>query len=567
MSRLNGTYPPVNGVHKAPRKPGRLKSEADAAFERMRAAAFDSIAGSVMALGGYDAASSSRLRPNVGRFRGGTADSFRDPATRSSLSAQCEDLERNSALARGLVERKVDLTVADGFAPRAKTNDPKWNAACEWLVNRVAGEDEEGTPRPELLAGLSDEKLAELPTFDIRGRWTLTDALSDISRRWDYNGDVGVNFVSTGQVQFVQGERIQNPNRSFDRGITGDPGTGNPMVGGVEMDAYGRPIRYHIATYTPQGALTRAGTTAVDAAHFMLLCNPLRDVVGSTRGEPQLQACLKRLEHLESMDETVLIAARVQAAIAAVVKSNNPQFDQLSEAGSTETRPEDGAQERWVESEAGIVKYLEPNEDVSFPPPSQPGQNHEAYCLFQYLICAAELGVSLPVGMLDGRGLNLATIRCIMQVAWKRMDRNQKGLKRFCVRWYRFIVPFLIRGGWLPYHTQWEAHEWMAPPPPVMDQTVALAEARGLIDARIKSKKRVAMETYGVNSETEDDQIEREQKEGAERGILPVAAPGSGPGGASSPGGVSGAAATSGDTAPESVDDNAGEDATKEQDA
>lgn len=579
MSRLNGQ---LNGHARKPGgRPERLKTEADAAYERMRAAAFDSIAGSVMALGagGYDAASTTRLRPDAGRAGGGSADSHRNTSVRQSLSRQCQDLERNSALARSLVERKADLTVADGFGLRVKTDLPEWNAACEWLVNRVAGEDEDGTPRPEMLAGLSDQKLAELPTFDIRGKWSLSDALCDISRRWDYDGDIGVNFVSTGSVQFVEGERIVNPGRAWDRGVTGSAGTagnageknsGPPIVGGVEMDSYGKAVRYHVATYNAQGSIIGRTTTAVDAANFMLLCNPLRDVVGSTRGEPQLQACLKRLDHLEGMDETVLVAARVQAAIAAVIITKRPDLDLLNAAGSTETRAEDGEQERWQEFEGGIVKHLEEGEEVSFPPPGQPGQNHESYCLFQMLIVCAELGVPLPLAMLDGRQLNLSTIRCITQVAVKRLERNQKALKKFCTRWYRFIVPFLIRGGFLPFNAQWEAHEWMAPPPPVMDPTVELAEARGLIDARIMSKKRVAMQKYGVNTTTEDDQIETELKQGAKRGILPLTAPGSGgsgggggsAGGAGSPGASQGGNAEDAEGAEDKTDETNGTNGT-----
>ena len=168
-------------------------------------------------------------------------------------------------------------------------------------------------------------------------------------------------------------------------------------------------------------------------------------------------------------------------------------------------------------------------------------------------------GRYLPVALLDGRQLNLSTIRCITQVAVKRLERLQKALKRFCVRLYRFIVPIFIREGFLPFHPKWEACEFLAPPPPVMDPMIALQEARGKVDARFASPSRVMQETYGVNKDTEDEQTAQDLEDWKEKGIEPVAAPGSG----SPPGGVAGG--DSGNTDSNAEDAKGAEDKKKDR--
>lgn len=502
----------------------------------LRSALLGVMRSQVMALnGGYETAEPSRLRPDRIHARGGSADSHLGGYTLDRLRRQCEDLDRNSGVARSLVQRQQDVVVADGFSLLCKTESEEWNKAAEWLFNRCAGEDEEGAAPPKLVRKV-DLAHPELSPLDIRGDMCLAEIACEVLRAWNYAGDIGVlRTVSEnkgGQVQLIEGARIRNPGRGFDVGLAGEPGGGGngAIVGGVEMDSAGRPLRYHVAVWDQRGADAGMAARAVSAEHMSLLKNPLRKITGLSRGEPTLQAAVRRLEHLEAMDETVIVSMRLQASITAYIQLENPGEAALLAPGEERTR-EDGTTEKIEEWEPGSVKRLGLNERVVFPTPAQPATTHESYILMQILLIGAEMGLPLPISLLDARQVNLSTIRCVNQVALKRLERLQKSLKReLYIPLYLFKVARFIEAGLLPRRPDWMAHEWITPPPPVMDPVVELNEARGLVDARFKSKQRVLREKYGVNSDTEDARIALEQKRNEEMGIEPVGTPGaSGP--------------------------------------
>jgi lambda family phage portal protein len=513
---------------------GRMRPHLDAVDKELAAlkqAALGAATDAVFALsggaGGYETASPGRLRRKMSGLRGGSADSFRDERTRASLRKQCQHLSRNNVLARGLVQRLIDMVVGSGFTLQVKTLDEEWNKAAAWLFS-VASKEWDGSAPPEMLKGVDP---LSIPTLDIRGRSSLSGLACEAVRTACFDGDMGLVLTDRGQMQAVEGERIRNPDARMFDGPIGANGE-RSLVGGVEMDSAGMPICYHIATWEKynSGQTPTAKTTAVPAESFVFLANPLQQVTGATRGEPQFQAAVDRFEHLAGISLSVRVAARIQACLAIFITSENPGIDQLLAPGE-ETEDEDGNERKEERISPGMMKRMRPGESVTSVVPSQPGGVYAEFLLTEIVQICADIGLPLPLALLDGRQVNLSSIRSVLQFAWRNFERWQEWLKieLYC-RIYAWRIAMFIRQGLLPYRDDWSAHEWITPPPPVMDPKVEVEAARGRVDACFSDFETEMQLLWGRDFSTTMRRLAKQKKEMDALGIRPAAAPGSGPG-------------------------------------
>lgn len=441
-------------------------------------------------IGDYSNIGSTRLRPSNAP-RGGQASSHRDLITLDNLRKRCQSLERKSLLARGLVNRKIELVCSDGFSVQARTEDDEWNKEAERLFNKWAGgiryvnvETDDGTKR---------KPVREPGECDIRGMSCLDEIACNAVARWNYDGDMGIALtdVNGGTLQQIEAERITNPG-----GLT----TNTPeMSGGVRLDAAGRPVSFCVAEWEKYsgGMFTTQKVVEVDADHFLFLPNPIRQQPGSTRGEPQLAASLDRFDYIDGFEEAALAGARVQACLAVYKTVARPDLHMGAWAGSVVDRASDidnsggtdiGTEDRLVDIESGTISTLGIGEDIKSVSATQPGPQYEPFMLMQISAICADLGIPLSVATLDARWVNLSTIRCVMRVAWRRVKREQAALVRtlYCPV-YRWRTAMNIRMGLLPFRDDWDAHSWTCPSEPVMDPKSEIEAARLAIDGRFST--------------------------------------------------------------------------------
>lgn len=494
-----------------PRKP-RL-SEEEKVRSGLRAQLLGQLAGATMALGDYNSAKKTRFNPDANR-QGGSADVHRDFQTRDNQRKSCQSLDRNNVLARGLVQRLIDMIVGDGFSLKATTEDPAWNQKAQELFGHWAGTNYRA-------------EYQDVPTIDIRGRGSIDDMAAEIIRCACVDGDVGYIKTNSGQVQGIESERIRNPSGV---GIDGLTKAGTMIVGGVEMDGAGRPLQYHIAAWQSSLSFTTQATQSVAAEHFLFLSNPLRNITGATRGEPQLQACVSRFEHLEGFDEAVRVAARVQAILSAFIVVQRPLDHQGAFPGTTQTvKNLDGDDEevKQDELEPGMLNRLQPGESIETVSATQPGPDYQTFVLMQMVQICGDLGLPLPLATLDARLANLSSMRCVLQLAWRNFERWQEWLRcKWYAEVYRWRVAMFIREGLLPFREDWSKHEWLTPPQPVLDPKLEVEANRAMVDAGFASPSRVMQKSWGIDSATEFPRIGQDRKDQKKHNAEPVAAPG-----------------------------------------
>lgn len=501
---------PIRGGQKRPSPEDRARAQA-------RKALYTQLAGCAVSLGNYDSARTTRLRKeSTSGHRGGSADGHRDFITRDRMRQYCQDLDRNNVLARGLTQRLIDMVVGDGFSLQVRSADPEWNARASRLFGHWAGT-------------CYDAEFADVPTIDMRGRCTIDDFAAENVRCALVDGDVGYVKTVSGQIQGIEGERIRNPSKAP---IDGRTAEGTQIVGGVEMDAAGRTIRFHLSEWSKVGGtFAQTNTAPIDAEHFLFLANPLRNITGSTRGEPQLQASVERFEHLDGFDEAVRVAARIHAILSAFIVVERPDLHGQVWPGTTVTQTNlDGEDEeiKQDELEPGLLTRLKPGESIETVTSTQPGPEYQSFVFTQILMICSDLGLPLPLALLDGRQVNLSSIRSVLQFAWRNFERWQEWLRcRWYSEVYRWRIAMFIREGLLPYREDWAAHDWVPPAAPVMDPKLEIEAARAAVDARFTSMERVMKRMSGIDFASEMDKIEAEQELLRQKGILPVAAPGS----------------------------------------
>lgn len=490
-------------------KESRLKARVYAAAEKRLAEGPSSYANS------YDATRRNRFRPGVGNARGGPADAHRDPISLDSLRRQCQELDRTNLLAQTLVGRDIDLTVGDGFTIRSQSSDAAWNRAADEYFTRWAGglrkiRDNTGkVVRVERTPG----------ECDVRGLMTFADMQAAVVHAWDVEGDIGWVLTNKGQLQGIEAERIQNPRGPLTIDQKG-------LISGVELDEAGRPVRYHVATgdgVTMGGGWLGGQTAPVPADSFLFLPNPIRQIVGSTRGEPQLAVSIKRFEHLEGFDESARMAARAQASLAWVIKLMRPDLGAAAWEGSDTTGP-NGEARREFDIEPLTAKYLGPQEEMQTLGPTQPGPMYEPFVLMQLAFLCAGVGVPLPSFLLDARLVNLASMRCVQQIGWRRVWRKQGSLgTKFVSPVRNWKIAMGIRLGDLTFREDWMAHDWTPPPAPMMDPKTEIEAGLKAVDGRLKSRGRVMDELFGIDRATEWPEIERELRELETRDMMPMA--------------------------------------------
>lgn len=482
--------------------------------------------GEALSIAGYEHSTSSRLRSASAGIRGGSADSHRDANTRDSLRKQCQQLDRNNVLARGLVQRLIDMVVGDGFVLEARTEDPEWNAKAEELFNAWAENDDE--------AGGG---------VDLRGKSSIDDMAAENVRAACFDGDLLYVKTGLGSLQAIEAERIRNPGT----GVDAVTAAGTLMVGGVEMDGAGRALRYHVSGWAGvnAGAFPEMKTAPVRADACLFLVNPIRDITGATRGEPQMQAALSRFDHLEGFDESARVAARIHAIMSAFIVLDNPQADILTSPGTVQDEDNadgDSQSVKHDELEPGMMRRLRPGESIQTVQASQPGPEYERFILVQVVFICANLGIPLPLALLDARQVNLSSMRSVMQLAWRNFERWQAWLiRKFYRQVYTWRIAMFMREGRLPFREDWAKHDWMARTPPVMDPKVEVEAARARVDAGMASHSRVMREVYGIDSAAEWEQCQKDRAEMKKRGVVVAAAPGAGPGGGGGGGGGGGA--------------------------
>tara|TARA_Y100001973_G_scaffold94831_1_gene147397 strand:- start:877 stop:2418 length:1542 start_codon:yes stop_codon:yes gene_type:complete len=180
----------------------------------------------------------------------------------------------------------------------------------------------------------------------------------------------------------------------------------NEWRNGVEVDKWGKPVRYSLLTRHPGDAyyLTNQGkpgkqniiVPAKDIIHLFLPERP-----GQNRGVPWFHPIMDDLHQLQGYEEAAVIRARAGASIQGFITNNSGEVigDDIE------------ASQRVQDFEPGTFRYLQPNESVTVPDIDYPSQQYEMFVKNKIRRFASGFGCSYETVSKDFSETNYSSSR------------------------------------------------------------------------------------------------------------------------------------------------------------
>lgn len=333
----------------------------------------------VLALaGGYHGASNGRAA--LRNWNPSAADADSDTVhDLCVLRARSRDLVRNAPLAGGAINSMVTNVVGTGLSLQSRIDAAAlgmdeavadaWQARAEREFRLWAESTDCDVTRTQNFYGL--QALAFRSALESGDVFALMPAVQR----------PGAPYALA--VQLIEADRVCNPDSR--------PDTAR-LVAGVEMDALGAPVRYHIASRHP-GGFSRAKSmqwTAVDAfgantgrRNVIHLFDRRRP--GQSRGVPVLAPVVEPLKQLGRYTDAELQAAVISGAFAVFVKMDPEAFSELfaGDAGDAYMQSAtkwDGSLDTATLDGPGKAINLLPGETVESANPGRPNSEFDPFC-------------------------------------------------------------------------------------------------------------------------------------------------------------------------------------------
>lgn len=250
----------------------------------------------------YEAAMPSRTRQTRRESRGANTAVF---AAGASLREQARWLDENHDLAIGILDKLEERVVgARGIQvePQPLTY--------------------EGKVHEEFAATLSSlwDRWSESP--DVTGMYTLAEAERLALRSALRDGEVflqlikgpAAGLVHTTQVPFA----FQMLEADFVPLTMTSADYGNTTVQGIDLNAWGRPVGYHIYKHHPQSGLGTTQTIRLPADRILHLA--MRKRLHQVRGVSFFHGILSRLAEVKEYEDSERVAARIAASLGFWIK-------------------------------------------------------------------------------------------------------------------------------------------------------------------------------------------------------------------------------------------------------
>jgi lambda family phage portal protein len=376
----------------------------------------------------------------------------------SALRNQSRDLDRNESLARGPIENYVTNVVADGLRPQARIDHE--------LLEIPEAKAREFERQAERIFELHMRK----NTADFHGKANFPTLQAQVLRAVLLDGDclvirryrertLGILPVS---LQLIEGARLRYP------AISLNPKT--DIREGVELDATGMPVAYHVAkTGTDQflGAETVRVPRFDDTGAPAVLHIFSKRLPEQSRGEPLLAPVIKKFKEISDYTEAEIRAAVVNAFFAIYVTSEMGSVfgDRASAhlARQQEERPRERKFRKF--GPGGLMVDLLPGEKVDNGAPGRPNSNFDPFV--QAVIKQIGIGLGLPYEVLTQHySSSYSAARAAILEAWKSFKVWRAWLvSEFCQPVWEWVISDAIERGLLDapgFEDPLKRHGWLS---------------------------------------------------------------------------------------------------------
>lgn len=378
-------------------------------------------------------------------------------------------------------------------------NNPWLTRAVESLVTNLVG------------AGIKPQSLhpAEATRQALHRHWNLWIDAADAAGVTDFYGLLAIAaraMVIDGEI-FVwlrqQGrkgfELVLISADQVDASINRELAGGARIAAGIEFDAAGRRVAYHVLRQAPgetwSMSLETVRLPAVDVLHIFAPISP-----GQVRGLSWAASVLLRLHEIDQIEDAGLMRQKVAAMFAGFIHDPN------GSAGDFEGKQTGSILDGGLEP--GVLKVLPNGADIRFSEPAQVGDMID-FLKLQLRAVAAGMGVTYEQMTGDLSGVNYSSIRAGLLEFRRRVETIQHNVIVFQLCrpvWERFVMTAALTGvvptaDFFARREDYLAVKWITPRVDWVDPMKDVQAEIAAIGAGLMSRREaVAARGYDVES-------------------------------------------------------------------
>ena len=287
----------------------------------------------------------------------------------------------------------------------------------------------------------------------------------------------------------------------------------NEWRNGVEVDEWGRPVRYAILTKHPGDAYY----LDFSASKKMHIFVPANDIIhlflperpGQNRGVPWFHSVMADMHQLQGYEEAAVIRARAGASIMGFIQ--NDQGELIGDEVQNNQRIQSFS--------PGEFRYLAPNESVQIPDIDYPSQQYEMFVKNKIRRFATGIGCSFETISKDFSETNYSSSRLSLledREHWKFCQKYM--IDNFHFRIFKEWLALSVLSGDLDFvdytanSKRYCKPRWTPPAQHYVDPLKEIKAYREAEQAGYMSKSQVIAQTNGGDYDDIVSEIAREQE-------------------------------------------------------
>jgi len=344
------------------------------------------------------------------------------------VTARARDLARNSAHVSGALEKICNNVIFTGIRPQAQLR------TAQGRLDRARNTRAEDHFR----------RWAEHRRVDFYGKQELA-----LRHCW-VDGEALVHFYESARLLregvVPLGLEILEADH-LDASVHGELANGNRAVRGVEFDAEGAPVAYHLFSEHP-GGLGPMGRSArasarVPAERVAHVFAPKR--ASQTRGMSWLAAVIMEMHDFDEYQDAERIAARLTAAFGFFVETPYPEAMDPAHFGGALPGGHEGGEVRLPDFvEPGRIQIMPAGTKINAAGFTRPGMTYEPFSKVQLRGASAGLGMSYEAYSNDYTDASYSSARSAALEERRGYQKQQIFLNRAFNRpvwdlWSRFL--------------------------------------------------------------------------------------------------------------------------------
>lgn len=453
------------------------------------------------AASGYDAARRELAALRNLSARAQTADADTLPNL-SDIRARSRHLIMNAPLAGGAVNTVVTNVVGVGLRMSPQADGPALAALAGITPDQVRAFETAAEREWRLFRRAEHADSAGQMSFAAIQELAFRSVLS--------GGDCFAAIVQAPPrgpfdfaLQLIEADRVSNPNHKADA---------ESLAGGIEFNASGRPVAYHVAELQRTTSVARSWRAmpaiAPDGSPRMLHLIH-RERIGQSRGVPYLAPVMASLADLDRYTKAEITAAVLNACIAILGESptgDSPLKAEAAAAGNT-TSSAPGFRRADIEFEPGMVlEGFMPGESVKSFDATRPNAGFDPFVQAILRQVGVRLGLPFEILVLHFTASYSAARAALLQ-AWAFFRMRRAWLaESLCQPTYELVLRnAILRGrivapGFLTdpaIRAAWCAARWTGPSPGQLDPLKEVNAAEKRLALRLSTRTRETAELTG----------------------------------------------------------------------